>query len=85
MSIRVASPNEGLSGGDSRKASRRPPDDEFSGWLTAEIGVAPVPGSSFFHRPEDGQHLVRFAFCKTEELLKEAAQRLESIRNRVPS
>ncbi len=61
------------------------PDDEFAAWLTAEVGVAPVPGSSFFHRPEDGRHLVRFAFCKTEELLKEAARRLESARARVPA
>src|SRR5207247_1172026 len=38
------------------------PDDEFSYWLTKEIGVAPVPGSSFFSRPELGRPLVRFAF-----------------------
>src|SRR5437016_4931256 len=30
------------------------PDDEFSVWLTREIGVSPVPGSSFFSRPELG-------------------------------
>src|SRR5438067_2191910 len=41
------------------------PDDEFSVWLTKEIGVSPVPGSSFFSRPELGRRLVRFAFCKT--------------------
>src|SRR5207244_4001766 len=53
------------------------PDDEFSYWLTKEIGVAPVPGSSFFSRPELGRRLVRFAFCKTEEMLAEAARRLD--------
>jgi N-succinyldiaminopimelate aminotransferase len=57
------------------------PDDEFSVWLTKEIGVAPVPGSSFFSRPEAGRHLVRFAFCKTEELLREAAHRLAQLKH----
>jgi aminotransferase len=55
------------------------PDDEFSYWLTKEVGVAPVPGSSFFSRPELGRRLVRFAFCKTEELLVEAAGRLARV------
>jgi aspartate/methionine/tyrosine aminotransferase len=52
------------------------PDDEFAVWLTAERGVAAVPGSSFFLDPEDGRRLVRFAFCKTEPLLAEAVERL---------
>ncbi|MFQ5679918.1 MAG: pyridoxal phosphate-dependent aminotransferase [Gemmatimonadota bacterium] len=59
-------------------------DEEFSRWLTAEIGVAPVPGSSFFHRPEDGRSLVRFAFCKTEEVLREAGRRLAAVRAAAP-
>ena len=40
------------------------------------IGVAVVPGSSFFSRPELGSHLVRFAFCKKVETLEEAGARL---------
>src|SRR5574341_493974 len=56
------------------------PDDEFSYWLTKEIGVAPVPGSSFYSRPELGRTWVRFAFCKTEEVLAEAAERLQAVR-----
>jgi len=56
------------------------PDDEFSYWLTEEVGVAPVPGSSFYRDPEDGRHLVRFAFCKTEDVLEEAAERLAKVR-----
>ena len=56
------------------------PDDQFAYWLTREIGVAPVPGSSFFSRPELGRRLVRFAFCKTEELLHEAARRLARLK-----
>jgi len=54
-------------------------DDAFALWLTTEIGVTPVPGSSFFHRAEDGRHLARFAFCKTEDMLEAAAERLSRI------
>jgi len=52
------------------------PDDQFARWLTAEIGVAPVPGSSFFSRPEMGRTLVRFAFCKSLDVLNAAVERL---------
>ena len=52
------------------------PDDQFARWLAAEVGVAPVPGSSFFSRPEMGRSLVRFAFCKTLDVLHAAAERL---------
>jgi aspartate/methionine/tyrosine aminotransferase len=58
-------------------------DDQFAAWLTAEIGVAPVPGSSFFSRPELGRRLVRFAFCKTDDVLQEAARRLARIKRPV--
>jgi aminotransferase len=57
------------------------PDDEFARWLTCEAGVAPVPGSSFFSRPELGRHLVRFAFCKTEDQLREAGERLRAVQS----
>ena len=56
-----------------------PPDDTaFSVWLSREIGVTPVPGSSFFGEG-GGRTLVRFVFCKTEDVLHEAARRLRSI------
>ncbi len=42
-------------------------------------GVAPVPGSSFFHDPAMGRHLVRFAFCKRVETLRSAGSRLCAI------
>ena len=58
------------------------PDDRFAEWLTAECGVAPVPGSSFYSRPELGRSVVRFAFCKTEEVLSEAAQRLRRLKDK---
>ncbi|HEU4953428.1 MAG TPA: aminotransferase class I/II-fold pyridoxal phosphate-dependent enzyme [Gemmatimonadales bacterium] len=56
-----------------------PPDDTaFSVWLSREVGVTPVPGSSFFSEG-GGRNLVRFVFCKTEDVLQEAARRLRSI------
>jgi aminotransferase len=57
------------------------PDNKFAEWLTAEHGVAPVPGSSFYSRPELGRTQVRFAFCKTEEMLKDAVERLGRVRD----
>ena len=56
------------------------PDDEFARWLTREIGVAPVPGSSFYHEPSLGRKLVRFAFCKKLETLERAGERLANVR-----
>jgi aminotransferase len=53
-------------------------DVAFSKLLTREAGVAPVPGSSFFSVPDRGRSLVRFAFCKREETLREAGERLRS-------
>lgn len=56
-------------------------DDEFAAWMTSEIGVASVPGSSFYGNPDDGRNLVRFAFCKTEDTLQEASRRLLRLRD----
>ncbi len=55
------------------------PDDEFAVWMTREIGVTPVPGSSFYRNPEAGRKLVRFAFCKTPDLLRQAVERLSAL------
>ena len=44
------------------------------------LGVAAVPGSSFYRDPRDGAQQVRFAFCKRDETLDEAAKRLSKIR-----
>ncbi len=55
------------------------PDDQFAAWLTTEMGVATVPGSSFFSDPEQGRNLVRFAFCKQLDTLREAVNRLRSM------
>ncbi len=51
-------------------------DVAFVRHLIEHCGVAAVPGSSFYHRPEDGRRYVRFAFCKTREVLEEAVHRL---------
>ena len=58
------------------------PDDEFAIWLTREVGVATVPGSSFFNDPTHGRRLVRFAFCKTIRTLEGAAARLRQLQKR---
>jgi aminotransferase len=57
------------------------PDDKFAEWLTIEHGVATVPGSSFCSRPELGRSWIRFAFCKTEEMLKAAVEKLARVRD----
>ena len=55
-------------------------DTEFAVWLSREIGVTPVPGSSFFRDGGGGgRSLVRFVFCKTDDILLEAARRLRSL------
>jgi aminotransferase len=56
-------------------------DLEFAKYLVKEIGVAPVPGSSFYRNPKDGAQQVRFAFCKKDETLDEAAKRLTKLRS----
>ncbi|HEV8525523.1 MAG TPA: aminotransferase class I/II-fold pyridoxal phosphate-dependent enzyme [Terriglobales bacterium] len=51
-------------------------DVAFAKYLVSEIGVAAVPGSSFYSLPADGAQQVRFAFCKTAATLDDAARRL---------
>jgi aspartate/methionine/tyrosine aminotransferase len=55
-------------------------DVEFTRHLIREIGVACVPGSSFYSRPELGAQQVRFCFCKKDETLNAAAERLARLR-----
>ncbi len=51
-------------------------DTAFARWLVSEVGVAGVPGSSFYSEPALGKHLIRFTFCKTHDVLEAAAERL---------
>jgi aminotransferase len=55
-------------------------DVAFANWLVREVGVAGVPGSSFFSRRELGRHLIRFTFCKTPDVLEQAGARLGRVR-----
>jgi len=48
--------------------------------ITADIGVASVPGSSFYSRPALGRSKLRFSFCKKLETLREAGARLTALR-----
>jgi N-succinyldiaminopimelate aminotransferase len=55
---------------------------EFTRYLTKDIGVACIPPESFYS-PEHahiGHGYVRFAFCKTDEMLLQAGERLAELR-----
>lgn len=56
-----------------------PGDREFARHLVETVGVAVVPGSSFFEHSSGGSQLVRFCFCKKYETLKAAEERLQKI------
>ena len=60
-------------------------DVTFARRLTEDPGIATVPGSSFYSRPELGRTKIRFAFPKRPETLDEAAARLARIRGRLPA
>ena len=55
-------------------------DIAFCRYLTTEIGVAAIPPSAFYQNPTDGAGLARFAFCKEDKTLAEAARRLRKLR-----
>ena len=54
-------------------------DREFCRRLVAKAGVVTIPPSVFYSRPELGAGLVRFAFCKDEDVLEKAIARLEAV------
>ncbi|MBU2701231.1 aminotransferase [Sporomusaceae bacterium BoRhaA] len=55
-------------------------DVEFAEYLTKKIGVAPVPGSSFYRSTSADAHLfIRFCFCKKIETLQAAVERLKKL------
>jgi aminotransferase len=53
-------------------------DTAFCEWLAREVGVAAVPGSSFFREPV--RHLIRFHFAKQSGTLQSAGERLLTLR-----
>jgi aminotransferase len=63
-----------------RERAGLPNDVEFVRFLIREVGVAAVPGSSFFRDPASGRDLIRFTFCKKDETLAAAAGRLAKTR-----
>ena len=58
-------------------------DLEFCEDLARLVGVGAVPGSSFFREPVN--HLIRFHFAKKDETLREALNRLEQLKAKIPS
>ena len=57
-------------------------DVSFAKHLVQDVGIACVPGSSFYRDPSDGAKQVRFAFCKKPETLDEAARRLSTLKTK---
>ena len=62
------------------KALGLPDDTAFAMWLVKELGVATVPGSSFYAHSELGRTKIRFCFPKTEDVLRDAGERLQRLR-----
>ena len=59
-----------------RQARGETNDVAFAKFLVEKVGVAVVPGSSFYRNPVDGSSQVRFTFCKQESTLAAAEERL---------
>ena len=55
-------------------------DIEFTKHLIRDIGVAVVPGSSFYRGNPEGSQMVRFCFCKKDETLEAAVEKLNKLR-----
>jgi aspartate/methionine/tyrosine aminotransferase len=58
-------------------------DRAFAEWLVEDIGVAAVPGSSFYSG-QDGNSQLRFCFCKKHQTLEEAGNKLAAVRASLP-
>jgi aminotransferase len=58
------------------------PDDlSFSRYLVEKIGIAVVPGSSFYDEPAMGARQARFTFCKKESTLAACAEKLSKLQS----
>lgn len=56
-----------------------PDDVTFVQHLIESVGVAAIPPSAFYHLTREGSRLVRFAFCKDDEVLEEAISRMSTL------
>ena len=56
-------------------------DVVFAKFLVQTVGIAVVPGSSFYRNPEDGSTQVRFTFCKKESTLAAAEERFARLQH----
>jgi aspartate/methionine/tyrosine aminotransferase len=65
-----------FNGGRRSNSEKATNDVAFAKFLVEQVGVAVVPGSSFYGNPADGSSQVRFTFCKKESTLAAAADRL---------
>jgi N-succinyldiaminopimelate aminotransferase len=54
-------------------------DIEFCRMLPERFGVAAIPPSAFYSQSDEGRHLVRWAFCKTDETIDAALTRLKAL------
>jgi aminotransferase len=58
-------------------------DFEAAEFMLDEVGIAAVPGSSFYHRRERGSHILRFTFSKSDATLAAAVERLRSLERKL--
>eukprot|EP01130_Rhizamoeba_saxonica_P009655 TRINITY_DN3936_c1_g1_i1.p1 TRINITY_DN3936_c1_g1~~TRINITY_DN3936_c1_g1_i1.p1 ORF type:complete len:177 (+),score=34.97 TRINITY_DN3936_c1_g1_i1:847-1377(+) len=55
-------------------------DYQFCRWLTTEIGVCAIPPSAFFQKNnKTGEKYARFTFCKQDEVLLKAREKLQAL------
>jgi aminotransferase len=60
-------------------------DTAFARWLVANVGIAAVPGSSFYSDPAAGRQRLRFHFARRRATLEAAVERLRTTRERLPA
>jgi len=64
------------------KDSTATKDYQFCRWLTTTIGVAVIPPSAFYSKENGflGKNFARFAFCKRDDVMDAAAERLQKLK-----
>ena len=67
--------SRGPAGGSTIGGGKTTKDVAFAKFLVQTVGIAVVPGSSFYRNPEEGSTQVRFTFCKKESTLAAAEER----------